>query len=191
MILDSPTDLIRIKLDAAAAIQPNWFAGWVDVAPPPTPKFAPGADAGAMNGTSYVTLFGSPASSEQRQAKDFSIFNRNSAQVVVTFERYDGSTGRVFAKVTLEIGWWVTWEQGVGWVVFNDAGVVQGGGGGTGGLAYLVVREADLSPSVNATILEFDQSTGLTVSDMGSGRAKVASAAGGGNPRRVPWMLGG
>ena len=44
----------------------------------------------------------------------------------------------------------------------------------------LTVKEVDGSPSVSdVTILEFDQSTGLTVTDEGSGTARVSSSGGG------------
>lgn len=48
----------------------------------------------------------------------------------------------------------------------------EGGGGAT-----VVTREADGAPSVVASILTFDQSDGLVVTDMGGGEARIDLAA--------------
>lgn len=50
----------------------------------------------------------------------------------------------------------------------------------TGGT--VAVREVDGSPSVTASTIEFDETTGLTVTDQGAGVARVTSAGGGDSP---------
>jgi len=50
----------------------------------------------------------------------------------------------------------------------------------TGGT--VVVEEVDGAPSVTASTIEFDETTGLTVTDQGAGIARVSSAGGGDSP---------
>jgi len=124
MILDSTGKRIRAFMAGApAATQPEWYAAWADhddIGPPPT--FIPADDNGSLNGATAVELIPPPAGAQQRQAKYISIFNADSATVVVTVELWDGASTRLARAelLTLER---LVWEDDVGWQVFNASGL--------------------------------------------------------------------
>ena len=75
-----------------------------------------------MTGATPVELIGVPGGGKQRQAKYLSIFNADSAAVVVTVELYDGAS-TTLARAELLTLERLVWEDDVGWQIFNAAGL--------------------------------------------------------------------
>jgi hypothetical protein len=80
---------------------------------------------GELNDTTDVTLVAGVAS-RQIGIKSISVFNRDSAQVVVTFKKDISATDRSVYRVTLEANESVHYESGSGWYVVTSTGEVKG-----------------------------------------------------------------
>ena len=65
--------------------------------------FTEGANDGALNGTTEVTIVAAPASSTRRVVTTITIYNKDTAAVTVEL-RYKASSTRIMAKPTLQVG---------------------------------------------------------------------------------------
>ena len=106
LVLDATTSTIQAVLaGAVAATQPDFTAHYADVDPDDaTDKFVEGYGGGTLNSTTPVTLVAAPAASERRVVRDISIYNADSAPVVVTVSYNENATLRVIQKFTLATG---------------------------------------------------------------------------------------
>jgi hypothetical protein len=101
LVLDATTKTIQAVMSGAAATNnPEFTAAYADST---SSSLTEGANDGALNGTSAVTLVAAPGSSTQRVIKWITIQNKDTAAVTVTitYNNSSGPTTRQIAKVTL------------------------------------------------------------------------------------------
>ena len=101
LVLDSTTKTITAVMSGAAATtNPDFTAAYADST---TSSLVEGANDGALNGTTSVTLVSAPAASTRRVIKSLTIQNRDTASVTVTIIYDNNGTQRQLAKVTLAV----------------------------------------------------------------------------------------
>ena len=86
---------------AAATTDPDFTVAFADST---STTFTQGANDGALNGTSDVTLVSAPSASTQRVVKGITIENKDTAAVTVTISYNNNATLRTIAVVTLAVG---------------------------------------------------------------------------------------
>jgi hypothetical protein len=102
LILDATTKSIVVAMSGVAATtNPDFTAAYADNT---GTAFTEGANDGALNGTSSVTLVAAPAASTRRTIKTITIENRDTAAVTLTVSYNNNGTLRTIAKVTLQVG---------------------------------------------------------------------------------------
>lgn len=102
LVLDATTKSIVVAMSGAATTtNPDFTAAYADDT---GSAFTEGANDGALNGTSSVTLVAAPASSTRRVVKNITIENKDTANVTLTISYNNNSTLRTIAKVTLNVG---------------------------------------------------------------------------------------
>lgn len=102
LILDSTTKTIKANMSGApATTNPDFTVAYADNT---GTNFTEGANDGALNGTTDVTLVSAPASSTRRVIKSITIENRDTAAVTVTIKYDNNGTQRIIARVTLAVG---------------------------------------------------------------------------------------
>jgi len=102
LVLDATTKSIVVAMSGAAATtNPDFTSAYGDDT---GSAFTEGANDGALNGTSSVTLVAAPASSTRRVVKNITIENKDTAAVTLTISYNNSSTLRTIAKVTLAVG---------------------------------------------------------------------------------------
>jgi hypothetical protein len=123
MILDTISKTIQIVLGAAVATnQLPCVASWADMS---GSTFTAGASDALTNGTTAVTLVGSPASGYQRQIKSVSVYNADTASATVQVLYYNGTTTRTVVDITLQVGETLQFGGDNTWSVINNSGQVQ------------------------------------------------------------------
>lgn len=80
---------------------------------------------GELNSTTDVALVAGVVS-RQIGIKSISVFNRDDAQVIITFKKDISATDRFLYRVVLEVNESVHYESGSGWFVTTATGVVKG-----------------------------------------------------------------
>ena len=102
LILDATTKSIVVAMSGAAATtNPDFTAAYADDT---GSAFTEGANDGALNGTTSVTLVAAPAASTRRVIRSITIENRDTAAVTLTISYNNAATLRTIAKVTLNVG---------------------------------------------------------------------------------------
>ena len=102
LVLDATTKTITAVMSGAAATtNPDFTVAYADNN---GTAFTEGANDGAFNGTSSVTLCSAPAASTRRVINSITIENRDTAAVTITLYYNNNATLRVIAKVTLQVG---------------------------------------------------------------------------------------
>jgi hypothetical protein len=81
-----------------------------------------GQSSGALTGTTTKTLVGSPGSSVQRAINSGTIYNADSADVIVTVEKFDGTNARTITTTKLASGYTLQLTP-YGWRVIDKNGV--------------------------------------------------------------------
>lgn len=121
MILADTNDLIEIVSDATATTNElQWSSYYADHT---TTTLTPAASNGLTNGTTPVTLVGSPAASTQRQVKFVSIFNNDTVVHLITVRFDDGTNERILCRILLQVGETLQWTQEYGWRVIDPYGI--------------------------------------------------------------------
>lgn len=124
LVLDATTKSIVVAMSGVAATtNPDFTAAYADNN---GTVFTEGANDGALNGTSSVTLVAAPAASTRRTIKSITIENRDTAAVTLTISYNNNSTLRTIAQVTLNVG--DTWTTDG---TFDTYGSLKGTGYGT------------------------------------------------------------
>jgi len=119
LILDATNKSITCAIDAApATTNPDYIVSYADIT---TTTFTPGAADGALNGTTPVTIVGSPASSTQRQVKYISISNRDTINHTITVNYVDGASTRQMLSWFLSVGDTLIYSE-KGWFITNSVG---------------------------------------------------------------------
>lgn len=102
LILDSTSASIQVAMSGAAATtNPTYTVAYADNN---GTTFTEGANRGALNGSTDVTVVANPSSGYRRVVKDLTLYNGDTAPVTI-FIKYDVSaTQRTIAKLTLAVG---------------------------------------------------------------------------------------
>jgi len=111
IILPSTTDVLRARLTAAPATTNPTFAFAYGDEPVGSGQ-ATGSNEGALNGTTNVSLVGSPAASTSRVIPSGFIYNADSAAVTVIIEYYDGTNARQLLQVAIPSGTTLNFSDG-------------------------------------------------------------------------------
>lgn len=146
LVLDATTKTIQAVMSGAAATSnPEFTAAYADST---SSTLTEGANDGALNGTTAVTLVGSPGASTRRVIKWITIQNKDTAPVTITitYNNSSGSTSRQIAKVTLAV---------------NDTWTIDGTFTTTGGLKSGGVTGP--ASSTDNAITRFDGTTGSAI----------------------------
>lgn len=125
IVLDATTKSLQILLGGAVTTNQLVFtASYADYIASPA-AFTPGANDGATNNTTAVTLVAAPAASTQRQVKRINVYNADTAQATVTIRLNNGGTLRTMLTVTLQTGERIEYEDAEGFRVFTVTGAVK------------------------------------------------------------------
>jgi hypothetical protein len=102
LVLDATTKSIKAVMSGAqATTNPDFTVSFADNT---GTAFTEGANDGAFNGTSPVTIVAAPAAATRRIIKSITIENRDTAAVTITLSYDNNSTLRTIARVTLQVG---------------------------------------------------------------------------------------
>jgi hypothetical protein len=146
LILDATTKSIQVAMSGAAATtNPDFTAAYADDT---GSAFTEGANDGALNGTSAVTLVAAPAAATRRVIKSITIENKDTAAVTLTISYNNNATLRTIAKVTLAVG--DTWTTD--------------GTFDTNGSLKQTVGTVNLTSGVTGTLAVANGGTGVTTS---------------------------
>lgn len=152
MILDTTTKKLQIVLaGAVATTQPSVTASWADMTPS---ALVGGASNTVANGATAVDVVAAPAASTQRQVKYLSIYNGDTASVTVTVQLNNSATLVPMYKVTLAVGYTLTYTP-EGWRVTDTNGALvstsAGGGGVTLSNTSAWLKNQFVAPTVNSS----------------------------------------
>jgi len=157
LVLDATTKSVVVAMSGAAATtNPDFTAAYADDT---GSAFTEGANDGALNGTSSVTLVAAPAASTRRVVKNITIENKDTAAVTLTISYNNSSTLRTIAKVTLNVG--DTWTTD--------------GTFDTNGSLKRTLGTINLSSGVTGTLAVANGGTGVT-SSTGSGSVVLSTS---------------
>jgi hypothetical protein len=102
LVLDATTKSIKAVMSGAqATTNPDFTVSFADNT---GTAFTEGANDGAFNGTSPVTIVAAPAAATRRIIKSITIENRDTAAVTITLSYDNNGTLRTIARVTLQVG---------------------------------------------------------------------------------------
>lgn len=102
LILDATTKSIVASMSGAAATtNPDFTSAYADNN---GTTFTEGANDGAFNGTTPVTLVAAPGALTRRTIKSITIENKDTEAVTITISYVNGVNTRTVAKVTLNVG---------------------------------------------------------------------------------------
>lgn len=120
VILDTTSkSLIAVMSGAPATTQPDFALSYSTK----TATGLTGVNAhGTLNGTSEVTLVSAPASSAQNVLVECSIYNADTASIIIFLKEADGATRRIKSKVTLPVNYTLHYERDSGWYVTDTNG---------------------------------------------------------------------
>lgn len=157
LVLDATTKSVVVAMSGAAATtNPDFTAAYADDT---GSAFTEGANDGALNGTSSVTLVAAPAASTRRVVKNITIENKDTAAVTLTISYNNSSTLRTIAKVTLNVG--DTWTTD--------------GTFDTNGSLKQTLGTVNLASGVTGTLAVANGGTGVTTST-GSGNVVLSTS---------------
>lgn len=157
LVLDATTKSIVVAMSGAAATtNPDFTSAYADDT---GSAFTEGANDGALNGTSSVTLVAAPASSTRRVVKNITIENKDTAAVTLTISYNNAATLRTIAKVTLNVG--DTWTTD--------------GTFDTNGSLKQTLGTVNLASGVTGTLAVANGGTGVTTST-GSGSVVLSTS---------------
>jgi hypothetical protein len=157
LVLDATTKSVVVAMSGAATTtNPDFTAAYADDT---GSAFTEGANDGALNGTSSVTLVAAPAAATRRVVKNITIENKDTAAVTLTISYNNNSTLRTIAKVTLNVG--DTWTTD--------------GTFDTYGSLKQTVGTVNLSSGVTGTLAAANGGTGVTTST-GSGNVVLSTS---------------
>lgn len=121
IILSATNQSLEMDLEATvASTQLDYIVSYVDVT---TTTYAPAGSDGTSNNTTAVTIVSAPGdASTQRQIKQITIYNADSASAVVTIQKVNGANTRILCKVLLETTDTLQYNDGEGFSVVKATG---------------------------------------------------------------------
>lgn len=145
MILDAVTKKLQIVLGGAitsAQLQVN--VSWADTAAGAT--FVPGSNSAVTNSATPVDIVAAPAASTQRQVKELTVQNTDTAAATVTVQTVDGANTRQNIVVTLSTGETLFFAAGQWGVLGVTGGIKNTSGVVSVGLALPSIFSVSGSP---------------------------------------------
>lgn len=127
MILDATTKKLQVVLGGAitsAQLQVN--VSWADTQNGAT--FVPGSNSAVTNSATPVDIVAAPAASTQRQVKEVTVQNTDTAAATVTVQTVDGANTRKNIVVTIQVGETLFFAAGQ-WGVLATNGAIKGSAG--------------------------------------------------------------
>lgn len=127
MILDATTKKLQVVLGGAitsAQLQVN--VSWADTQNGAT--FVPGSNSAVTNSGTPVDIVAAPAASTQRQVKEVTVQNTDTAAATVTVQTVDGANTRKNIVVTIQVGETLFFAAGQ-WGVLATNGAIKGSAG--------------------------------------------------------------
>lgn len=171
IILDTTTKSLQIKLGGSVTTsQLFWVSSYVDIT---STTFVPISSDGVSNNATAVTIIPSPAASTQRQLKQLTVYNDDTATATVIINYNDNATIRTLFDVALNAGYHLVINADGNLAVYDNDGVLQTAGGGGSGTPNLtsstgiVAQTASTSYSartITGTSGQIDVSNGSGVS---------------------------
>ena len=157
LILDSTGASIQVAMSGAAATtNPTYTVAYADNN---GTAFTEGANRGALNGSTDVTVVANPASGYRRIVKDMTIYNGDTAPVTI-FIKYDVSaTQRTIAKIVMAVG--DSW---------NFSGIYD-----SNGQLKTIAGSVSLTTQVTGTLPVANGGTGVTTST-GTGNTVLSTS---------------
>lgn len=126
--LDTTTKSLEVVLGGAVATtQLPFVASYVDISQLTFAMTASSENDGTTNSTTAVSLVAAPAASTTRKLNFLSIFNVDTAVVVLTIRLNNNSTTRICWKGTLAIGDNLTYTDGIGFKITDANGQTKTG----------------------------------------------------------------
>jgi hypothetical protein len=164
IVLTETTDNLQVVLGGSVASnQLQCFASWRDRT---SSTFIAGRTVVNTNNTTDVNIIPAP-STGQRIVDFFTIFNRDTVNATVTVKLDANGTEYILYKVTLAAGEILTYQEGVGFIVFANSGAVKQsinqGNNTIGSSLTAVVLGADVTNN-NAVANTIQDVTGLNFS---------------------------
>jgi hypothetical protein len=157
LVLDTTTkSIVAVLAGAITTTNPDFTVAFADNT---GTTFTEGANDGAFNGTSSVTIVAAPAASTRRIVKSITIENRDTAAVTVTLSYNNNATLRTVVKVTLQVG--DTWTTD--------------GTFDTNGNLKQIIGTVNLATQITGTLPVANGGTGATTST-GSGAVVLATS---------------
>jgi hypothetical protein len=163
IVLSQTTDKIQVILSANVSTnQAQCVACWRDITS--SPSYVSGRSVAATNNTTDVDLVASPAASTQRVIDYLSIYNNDNAAMTISVKYDANGTDYFLWRGTVLSGERVEYENGKGWTVLTEAGLikVQQGNIGAPLSALTVVTLASDVVNNNATQNTMQDVTGLS-----------------------------
>jgi hypothetical protein len=112
MILDDTNVSLEAVLEAAVATtQPDFVVEWIEHT---TTAATPDANAGALNGVTAAELVAAPGASAAREIKRLSIYNRDTAEIVVRVRLKRASTSYCLGRFILPVAGTLEWSAALG-----------------------------------------------------------------------------
>jgi len=138
IILNNTSRSLQAVLSGAIATnEPTFICSYVDIT---STTFLPATSDGTLNGATAVTIAPAPSASVQRQLKYLSIYNADTAPVIVSL-KYVDSTTYVFMKVSLSVSYSLVYDAD-GWKVITNTGAILTASSGASGGYYQIVESA-------------------------------------------------
>ncbi len=160
IILKTTSDKIQVDLDSIVTTnQLQCYASYNDTT---TTSITPGRNLVTTNNTTAVDLVGSPASSTQRVIGYMSVYNKDTANAVVTINQYVSSTSYPICKTTLLSGEKLEYQQGEGFRVLKTDGSVRMIVNQSGPVVTNNLQYSYLSSDVPTNSTSYSDITGLS-----------------------------
>jgi hypothetical protein len=171
MILDATTKSLEFVLDGAVSANEAEFTAYY--ADKSSTVFTPGTNDGTSNGATHVTWVAAPSASQQRLISELSLYNSDTAQIVVTVKLNNNGTRRTMFTVTLETEEQLLYTSESGWLVYDSNGTTKENSGAPFDAQYVLL-------GTNTTLTQERVLTGtsnqITITDNGAGNTVVLSA---------------
>jgi hypothetical protein len=172
MILDATTKSLEFVLDGAVSANEAEFTAYY--ADKSSTVFTPGTNDGTSNGATHVTWVAAPSASQQRLISELSLYNSDTAQIVVTVKLNNNGTRRTMFTVTLETEEQLLYTSESGWLVYDSNGTTK---------ELILAHRLMLNMcflGTNTTLTQERVLTGtsnqITITDNGAGNTVVLSA---------------
>lgn len=111
MILIPGLKLEAVLAGAVAANQPEVHVDYIEWTNAGLPS-PPNTNRVALNSTTDVTILAAPLNAKAREPLRITIYNRDTADVVVTVKTDDGTTERIIVRITLATTETLEWAKG-------------------------------------------------------------------------------